>query len=173
MLRNWGHPVIEVRIDPVDTDFFVPLDKAYWAREVFDSNNGKQFKGRLTGRGRDEGVSFKVQWIDSNGDPDERVIVFDKRPLAEQPRWEIGRPKKGAQRDWALVNYTESVATDVRVECDSSYLTVTESARWDELNGPKSGLFSGVLRRAVRRSGSTLRSIGRTGTESRWSAPST
>ncbi|MEV7827082.1 hypothetical protein [Microbacterium enclense] len=149
-LRNYGYGATEVKIEPVDTRFFVPSKPAYWGTEQVGDDSpgasqGKQFQGRLTRRGRDEGVSFRVTWLDANGDQQEEVIQMDKRPSLTRPQWLIDRPKQGKPGDYALFNLSSSIAKAVRIDCPSALCIPTSQVEWDALDGPAAELFTARL----------------------------
>lgn len=66
-LYNHGNTVQDVRLT-APADSFVINERSGWWKEHDFPGGGKQFQGHLTNKGRAEGVSFTVRWLDRNGD---------------------------------------------------------------------------------------------------------
>jgi hypothetical protein len=66
-LYNHGNPVTDVHLT-AQADSFVMYAGSGWWKEPESSGVGKQFHGHITDRGRSQGVTFAVRWLDPNGD---------------------------------------------------------------------------------------------------------
>lgn len=158
-LHNSGWQVSDVRLD-ADPDFFTFDGEAFFAGAFGDNNTGastgRQFRGRLTNRGRREGVTFTVTWIDQNGDEQPKTaggglpstVTLAPKPLKTvvQPTWQVGRPKQNPGKDiYVLANGAEgSITNNVVIDASPHYFTFTLKKELGDLEG------IGILRFAGR-----------------------
>lgn len=130
-LNNSGWRVSDVRLD-ADPEFFTFDGEAFFPGAFGDNNSGgstgRQFRGEPTNRGRREGVTFTVTWIDQNGDEQPKTaggdlpgtVFMPPRALKPvvQPTWQIGKPKSGGGKDvYVLANGApDSVTNNVVID---------------------------------------------------------
>ena len=149
VLYNEGWWVKDVRLSAPGDEFEFDTVPS-WSKEQFGddatgSHPGKTFDGKPTAKGRASGVTFRVDWLDRNGDPDHIEILFTPPPPPKIVRavWEVG---PHAKRDgfWVLVNHAAgSVAKRVHLEPVGSHLVVMRSAAdWDEIRGGEAEVFA-------------------------------
>lgn len=117
---------------------------------------GKQLRGEPTLRGRREGVTFDLSWVDQNGDqqpetsgedlPSTVTLLAEPLNPVIQPTWQIGRPKQSARKDvYALANGSEgSITNNVVTDADPNSFTFILKRELGDLVG------AGVLRFAGR-----------------------
>ena len=137
-LNNSGWRVSDVCLD-ADPGFFTFDGEAFFPGAFGDNNSdaltGRQLRGEPTARGRREGVTFTVTWIDQNGDEQPQTaggdlpgtVVMPPKPLKPvvQPTWQIGRPKQSPSKDiYVLANGAEgSITNNVVIDADPNYFT--------------------------------------------------
>ncbi len=91
-LNNSGWQVSDVRLD-ADPEYFIFDGEAFFPGAFGDnsagSSTGRQFGGEPTARGRREGVTFTLTWVDQNGDEQPKTtggdlpatVVMQPKPL--------------------------------------------------------------------------------------------
>lgn len=148
-LHNYGYGVSDVVIK-ADPEFFEFTDGATEALimgQLGDNrpgtSEGKQFRGDATPRGRREGVTFTLSWVDQNGDEQPKTAGGDlpgtiklaaepQLPIV-RPTWQVGRAKNQDSRIHLLVDHTheQSMVKNVSLECDPAYFTFMGQHEWN------------------------------------------
>lgn len=157
-LNNSGWRVSDVRFD-ADPGFFTFDGEAFFLGAFGDNNSGgstgRQLRGEPTARGRREGVTFTVTWIDQNGDEQPQTaggdlpgtVVMPPKPLKPvvQPTWQIGRPKQSPGKDiYVLANGAEgSITNNVVIDADPNYFTFILKRELGDLAGIRVLRFAG------------------------------
>lgn len=149
VIRNRGWWVTDVWLSAPEEEFEFESVHS-WPKEQFGddtlgSHSGKTFDGNPTAKGRADGVTFAVDWLDRNGDPDHADLPFSPPALPPVVRavWEIApHPSKGGT--WAIVNHAKgSVAKRVHLEpIGSPFVVMRSGADWGEIKGGDVELFA-------------------------------
>lgn len=157
-LNNSGWRVSDVRLD-ADPEFFTFDGEAFFPGAFGDNNSGgstgRQIRGEPTDRGRREGVTFTVAWIDQNGDEQPKTAGGDlpgtvallPKPLKPviPPTWQIGKPKSTGDKDiYVLANGAPgSVTNNVVIDAGPEYFTFMVKKDLGDLVGPGYLPFAG------------------------------
>jgi hypothetical protein len=145
-LNNSGWRVHDVRLT-ADPELFEFDGEAFFSGDFGDNSagtsTGRQFSGKPTQRGRREGVTFDVTWVDQNGDaqpsvgngelPNTVELSPEKPKSVVKPTWQVGYSKKD-RRILLLLDHThaQSQVSSVSIEADPIAFTFMGDHSWPD-----------------------------------------
>ena len=145
-LHNSGYVVSDVAIS-AEPELFVFADGATEALIMGPlgdnrpgTSEGKQFRGEPTLRGRREGVTFNLSWVDQNSDEQPKTaggdlpgtVTLPAEPLKPvvQPTWQVGHVKGKDHRVLLDHTHEQSKVKNVSLECNPAYFTFMGKHEW-------------------------------------------